>query len=61
MLVSFQKINKIPDGSCCDASTEDSILETTRQVKYLKVDNNPSREDISRERVSLGRETSRLF
>ncbi|KAL6071054.1 hypothetical protein STEG23_013647, partial [Scotinomys teguina] len=34
-----RKMNKIPDGSCSDASDLDSIPETIRHINHLKADN----------------------
>lgn len=44
MLVSFQKMNEVSDGCHSDASDQDSIPETTRQMKHLKIDGKPIKE-----------------
>lgn len=41
MLMPFQKMNKVPDGSHFDTLDQDSILETYRQMKHLKTGDKP--------------------
>ena len=46
--LGLSRMNKVPDSSHFYASSQNSIKETGRQMKYIKQMTKPSREDVSK-------------
>lgn len=45
--MSFQKMNDVPDGLWPGTSDYDSISEISEEIRHLKTDDNPSREEAA--------------